>query len=403
MFWALFAFSMAVGSCGAESPAARPETPDPALPDPGTGGSPKPTAPATSPVTTRDMFAPPTPEGTTATPPAPPGSPAPSPSTPDAGSRVARAPDAGDSVPITPTTPIAEGDSMKFFPTTFAPGHSSSCWIETSGKIRCKGGGGTDCCESNGGSRVRVPTKYAETKFKVIANTHLTTCGIFQEPIGDKSFDCWGGPVADVARPVAKAVVQIGLGDNHGCIRQSDGLMKCWGQGGNSVPDGLKAKFLAVGPSMNCAIGLDDLVVCWGSKMVAPPAGLKAKYLTVHSEQEPVDSGMAHLRPPVACAVDMNDDVQCWGSTNLSSVKNRPAGLKVRSVSVGIVYGCAVRVNGTGICWGQKTSELGPVRQVAANYWIACALDEHNLVKCPSANVGREPPNNVEMLAPPGF
>lgn len=110
----------------------------------------------------------------------------------------------------------------------------------------------------------------------------------------DDGIRCWGArPISPPADLKAKRIaVSTQLADpvggpRYGCAITLGDDVRCWGDdpgGVQTVPQGLKAKEIAVGRSAGCVIALDGGITCWGTTPrfgVAPPQGPKATVLSM--------------------------------------------------------------------------------------------------------------------------
>lgn len=224
-----------------------------------------------------------------------------------------------------------------------AAGGDVSCFVETSGKIRCWGsdGGG------EGGKLGNGPTQ----------DTH--------------------GPVYVSGLDDAVAISSTGTTS---CAVTRRGTAHCWGNNGGSgvlgagtttpsdVPvqvAGLSdAVAITVGGSYNngfaCAVRKNGAVRCWGScERGTLGDGRDAVGCT---ELTPIDvfglprmvqlDASPHTR--LICGVTTLGTVYCWG--NGSALPNEVAGLEgVVSVSLGATHNLAVHEDGTVSCWGMDT------------------------------------------------
>ncbi len=158
--------------------------------------------------------------------------------------------------------------------------------------------------------------------------------------------------------PPCGAVVQLSLGEGHGCFLSEAGEVSCFGtndsgelgQGHTRPVDprreraapvdlgaGRIATFVAAGPQFSCAVLDDATVKCWG----ANGSGQLGQGDVLSRGDEPGELGDA--LPPVRAA-----------SGEL---------LLARQVAAGQGTACAVRPDGALFCWGNNTyGQLGPGR-----------------------------------------
>ena len=140
-------------------------------------------------------------------------------------------------------------------------------------------------------------------------------------------------------------------------------------------------RLLALAVPLLAALGCKDVT--------APPTpavrGIRAQQLALAtpSTTPQVSAGYAH-----ACALKTDGTVVCWGyngtvgTATASGQATVPAGLtSVAQVSAGIGLNCALKTDGTVVCWGDNNfgqttvpSGLASVAQVSAGYHFSCAL-----------------------------
>ncbi|MBT3219155.1 MAG: hypothetical protein HN348_08695, partial [Proteobacteria bacterium] len=164
------------------------------------------------------------------------------------------------------------------------------------------------------------------------------------------------------------------------CVRQSDGLVKCWGQadlipGGGKhsttpteVPSLRDVKEMALGAGHACAVQSDDGVACWGyGAFGSLGLGPDVKAKTVKEPQKVGLEGMTDVCAGNnhACALHQNGDVSCWGNnfsgqsdpTNPGYQKDLLVPKKVEGVSGATQLACGydlscVLVGDQVKCWG---------------------------------------------------
>jgi alpha-tubulin suppressor-like RCC1 family protein len=182
-------------------------------------------------------------------------------------------------------------------------------------------------------------------------------------------------------------VVELSLGDEHGCARRSDGRVLCWGDNARGqlgqadlttnatspelVPGIEGARQIAAGSAHSCALlDVPGQVMCWGrndngqlghgevSDAPIPQPDLVPEL----DDAVEVIAGGNHT-----CARRSDGSVACWGYNYLGALGNgstRPT----RSTSLQEVIGiedavqlaagqhftCALRANGTVSCWGDN-------------------------------------------------
>ncbi|MCB1555305.1 MAG: hypothetical protein KDJ14_16010 [Xanthomonadales bacterium] len=282
-----------------------------------------------------------------------------------------------------------------------AAGLRHTCALSGSGAVSCWGDNsylqlGSDVDE-NGTS---VPTPVIGLGEAAIAldlgNHH--SCAL----MASRRVLCWGrndlgqlgdGSIIRSNRPVAVQglladVQSIGIGQDHGCARQADGSLRCWGLNfsgslGNGTTtqsfvaqrtQGLSAsqQSVDVGEEHSCSLSDTGGVQCWGLNLFNQLGDgtilqrlVPGPVLDLGSQVTALDAGGFH-----SCAI-RNGAVLCWGRNDVGQIgdgsfadQQRPVpviGLDsgVQAVSAGGVHSCALR-NGSVSCWGNNyAGQLG--------------------------------------------
>ncbi len=265
-------------------------------------------------------------------------------------------------------------------------GYYHICLLDPTQKVICSGSG----------ARATPP---ATLRGVQIAGSHLHNC-VIAAPGSPQRLVCFGSanyPGVQLSSPKDLDPIQIAVGDNHNCAIDRDGRVRCWGESiaKSAPPAGLKAKYIAASGAFTCAIRLeDDEVVCWGARPALPPPGLKAVQLAVAQDAAPAPRDVG-LPTTVrhACAVRSDGSVVCWGDDSSTTRPETlvPAGLVAKEVAVGSHHSCALRLDGTVTCWGSypnysnnipKPSGL-KARAIRAGHGTTCALrDVDDTVTC---------------------
>jgi len=236
------------------------------------------------------------------------------------------------------------------------------------------------------------------------------------------AFGSWGGGSEEEV--VVSVVPQISAGGNHTCFVKSNGTVWCWGNNSsgelginNTTQQLTPVQVLGAGGSgyltgvsqimpaghwsyRTCAVKSDSTVWCWGdnsngqlginntTQQLTPVQVLGAGgsgYLTGVSQ---VVAGHNHL-----CALKSDGTVWCWGSNNYGQLginnttqQNVPVQVLgaggsgyltgVSQVTSGWKYTCALKTDGTVLCWGvndkgqlginNTTQQLTPVQVLGA-------------------------------------
>ncbi len=201
----------------------------------------------------------------------------------------------------------------------------------------------------------------------------------------DDTVNCWGNNCdGQTAVPNGLKAKQIALGVDYSCALKTDDTVECWGyqpSGLTSISAGLKVKQIALGGSHSCALKTDDTVACWGFNSVGQatvPNGLKAKQISLGDYN--------------SCALKIDNTVECWGDNEYEQ-STVPSGLKAKQIALGYHHSCALKTDDTIECWGDDSSGKTTVpdgltaKQIALGAFHSCALKTDNTVECWGNNI----------------
>ena len=236
-----------------------------------------------------------------------------------------------------------------------------TCAIMADGTMKCWGydrEGQVGNGGSGRGSRHTTPrTVILPTTISALSvfGGEMHTCGVFN----DGSMRCWGrnndGQIGDnatsdrtsprnVSLPTGRYAIAGSAGDDHTCGIMDDGSVWCWGQNDEQ-------QLGWNGTLANTCSGSDCSRV---PTKVLPVSSLNATDIAL---------GGSHT-----CAIRLNGSVVCWGdngqgqlgvttSSLFSAPVNLtlPIGRKATSITAGISHTCAILDNGSAMCWGSNT------------------------------------------------
>ncbi|MBS2018281.1 MAG: hypothetical protein JST00_35755 [Deltaproteobacteria bacterium] len=271
------------------------------------------------------------------------------------------------------------------------------------------GTSGSDAASSSDGQ-----TTPSSTSAK-IGTGEQNTCAI----LDGGGVKCWGSDAAGqlgqargdyknelAPKPLApidlegRKAVSVGAGKEHACALFDDGKVKCWGNNTLGGALGIGGNFGSAGGSAN-TMGANLPVVELGGKAVALTVG------TLHN-----------------CALLEDGTAKCWGNNDGGALgmastddywtpgRAIDAGAKIKMISAGYRYTCAVLEDGILKCWGDNVTGTlglgdtenrankpgqtvaalpavdvgGKVVSVSAGYYHTCALLEGGKVKCWGSN-----------------
>lgn len=204
-------------------------------------------------------------------------------------------------------------------------------------------------------------------------------------------------------------LVQVDGGYMHTCGRTTDGRVVCWGKDEHGAvsgaPRGRGHLWVSAGTYRSCAVDGEGAVHCWGRTVDAPQV------------PRPDDLGpqrQVHTDDEATCVLDAAGRTRCWGSGPV--VVGVPEEPDLTALSVGGRHACALRDDGTLVCWGQGSGTdhdppfqavppPWPVVQVAVGGgYHTCGLRRDGSVGCWGGD-GSGDGGNVyagHLRAPPG-
>lgn len=257
------------------------------------------------------------------------------------------------------------------------PGSGRVCGIRTAGGIACWGAPYDDAIKD------AIPRS---GQFTDIGVTRGGPCAIAANgTIGCATSDP-GNALAQA--PAGNTWEEIVGGKDHACARDAAGAVVCWGDendGQLDVPAGLVATTLAANGDDTCAVTDDGDVVCWGDILDGYPYHLRLREsvlevrgvgfleLCVRTTAGAWDcaSGVGStFVPPVGPgpfqAIDTWTNAICTIAEGEIACSIRdiaeqtpwlpvPTGTDFAELAVGQEHACALRTDGTPVCWGDDT------------------------------------------------
>lgn len=257
------------------------------------------------------------------------------------------------------------------------------------------------------------------------------TNGCVATPTSNGSACGSGGKCADGGCSGQKGAIAISLGDGHSCVLTADGAVQCWGanghgQLGNGGKTSSSQPFKAValqgqaiavsaGGWHTCAVTTAGAAFCWGANSFGQLGDEGDSDRSSPTEVAGLASGVASISAGYrhSCALLKDGGVRCWGYNGFGQLGHgsfddsavavvvNGLGGKIVQVSAGYMHSCAVRVDGSVLCWGDshvgaladakqvdKSKALmvsglaGKALQVAAGKDHTCALLTSGAVQC---------------------
>ncbi len=268
-----------------------------------------------------------------------------------------------------------------------AAGRFHSCALQRTATVACWGWNssrqiGNDTTEDQL-TPVLVP---GLGNVRQIAAGEQTTCALLQTG----QVLCWGLLLRGArGQPTAidgiEGATSVTVGGFHGCATLADGTARCWGQNGNGqLGDGTDSlRFAAVpvlglanlvqvaaGAQHSCAVDRGGFVWCWGQQEQGQIGnGHRAREPVTRPTLVPGVTDVAALAAGEShtCALRRDGSVLCWGSNAQGAVGVAGEGIQPNPVIVagagpavriaaGYHHTCVVRRDRSLVCWGENTT-----------------------------------------------
>ena len=273
-----------------------------------------------------------------------------------------------------------------------------TCALKGDGKVACWGDNSQGQLGDGSTTNRATPTVVPNVNdaVAVAASSESHTCAL----IADGAAVCWGdnwtgqlgdGSTMDRSIPTLVSglsdAVALTTGSLHTCALKSDGTVACWGYNSSSqlgdgtttyrltptvVPGLSGVVSVGAGGAHTCALKGDGTVACWGRDSVDDGA------ITPHATPKAVaglsDVVSLAVGDKHTCALKGDGTVACWGddthgqlgidNPNSFAFTPQPTvvpGLSgVLTVAAGRFHTCALKADGSVICWGTGDSgQLG--------------------------------------------
>lgn len=208
--------------------------------------------------------------------------------------------------------------------------------------------------------------------YVAISSGENHTCGIREGGVPD----CWGlDEDGQASPPQSETLVAIDSGVNHTCGLRRDGSTTCWGAENLAKAYPPNEKFVSIdtGFLRSCGIEEDGTTVCWG-EVYGVPETLEDRYSSI--------SNSAFFN----CGLLQNGKAKC--SDLISTEDSLAAKETFTAISVGLAHACALREDGTPVCWGSdETGQSTPppgisLTAISNGLTHVCGLDGEGVVVC---------------------
>ena len=212
------------------------------------------------------------------------------------------------------------------------------------------------------------------------------SCGL----LSDGTPICWGRRIwyrgMEAWSPPGEKFVSISSG-THSCGLREDGTAACWAfkyQGEHTCK-------LQEDGGRFCR--LDDQGPSWEP----PPNRLQGDFSAVTyirgiagyvDQTPPTEERFASISVGggFTCALRENGSPVCWGANNVPA--STPSDERLTSISSGAIHACGLRLDGTAVCWGRDTYKQSSVPtderfiSISAGEIHTCALREDGTTLC---------------------
>lgn len=194
------------------------------------------------------------------------------------------------------------------------------------------------------------------------------------------SWGCFGETGIAACEAPTGDFVQVSSGFRHSCALGEDGAVKCWGDDEHGQAQAPAGSFtdVSAGDTHTCGVLVDGSVTCWGENHScvtdAPTEGAFKQ----------VSAGRY-----VSCALRDAGGVECWGCDfiDFDGTCDVPSGMYRSLGEADDRHVCAVRPNGTTVCWGaqdhgQSSPPPGEFQLASTGATHSCGVDVAGEMSC---------------------
>ena len=326
--------------------------------------------------------------------------------------------------------------------TAIGSGDLFSCALRRDGSPVCWGATGSEPApEPDPDSIWKVVPPPEDETFTDLSVGGYNACGLRE----DGTAACWG-IFAPLAPPEGERFASISVG-SFACGLRDDGSPVCWGsdieppedyeppegedspEPGYNTPEDERFIAISVGIPYACALRRDGSAVCWTGLdpwgdlgPLTPPEG--ERFIAVSSAGT-YACGLRRDGSPVCWAAQGSDvsadwasvdNLGAWAPWEADEAASAEDGERFIAISAYTNYACALREDGSPVCWNFSGDELPPFGQtsppldgrftdVSAALFHACALREDGSPVCwgsllPHWDGGQAAPPGGDRLPP---
>ena len=294
---------------------------------------------------------------------------------------------------------VAEAPPMPW--TQVSSSTSQSCAVLGNGKLACYGATPTTPSDGaaarqvvagdafgcalryNGtpfcwGSAPVLPVPPPDLEYIQLAAGPTHICGL----LSNLDARCEGASVGNP--PSGGPFTTLTRGSGYSCGRLANGLVECWGPNSPGPPPMGLEPFIDLkgGFAHVCGIKPDRTVSCWDDQgQLAVPLALENVAVKELTSADTYD-----------CVIRQdNQAIECWGVPPTGA----PTTGSYSKISATSGYACAIRTDGSQLCWGPGAPipPKVPVPQVAAGWEHSCEIASDSMLRCwGSAGTVTSPP-----------
>jgi hypothetical protein len=285
-------------------------------------------------------------------------------------------------------------------------GLNSTCLLASDGTPTCWGGSNIANIDFPAKDVDHWTSLTPQEQLQQISHTQDGACALRKK---DCSIVCWGDP-GDLVAPTTGSFVEVIAGFNVVCGRRADGTLTCWGGGSPATPvSSDHFTMLSTLDFVTCGLSVGGTAECWNLMDDGPPytPGLIDGPFVKIAQSDVLCGllGNGTLLCPTAtdippgqfvdlvssfsnkCALRADGTAVCWGnhSPGLGGSVQPPPNERVASLTIGSEHACGLTFDGRAVCWGSGKAAMPPPGtfvELAAGAAHTCGLRSNGTVAC---------------------